>query len=72
MQTTEAVEALFTTEHLKSGPVRDEADRWRTMALDTYRALPSTPERTLALRALWEAKNLAVFAMVQKASGEVV
>lgn len=58
------IESLFRYAHLPehlqemSKPFHDQATR-------LVETLPPSAELTLAIRALWEAKNLAVFALVE-------
>lgn len=64
------VTSLFRYDHL---PVhlQDVSKPFHDMALFLTDHLPSSAEYTLALRSLWEAKNLAVFATVEAKEKEV-
>lgn len=64
------VESLFRYDHL---PVhlQDISRPFHDMAMFLTDNLPSSAEYTLALRSLWEAKNLAVFATVEAKEKEV-
>lgn len=58
------VKSLFRYEHL---PVhlQQKSQPFYELAMKLTRELPPSAELTLALRALWESKNLAVFATVE-------
>ena len=58
----DAVEKLFEAEHLPP-ELKPTSMLFRNLALTLIEALPSNVERTLALRSLWEAKNLAVMSV---------
>jgi len=66
----EKVTSLFRYEHL---PVhlQDASKPFHDLALFLTDHLPNSAEYTLALRSLWEAKNLAVFATVKAREKEV-
>ncbi len=63
MSQDDRLRAMFQSAHLPpklrevSQPFGDLADR-------LFEVVPGSPERTLALRAPWEAKNLAVMAVI--------
>jgi len=58
------VNSLFRYEHLP--PHLQEASKpFYEHAMRLVQTLPPSAELTLALRALWEAKNLAVFTTVE-------
>ena len=63
MQTREEVQKMFASDHLPE-KLRQTSKLFENLALTLFEALPGLPERTLALRKLWETKNLAVMAMV--------
>lgn len=69
LRTREEVESYFRFEHLPDGPVKDTSRIFHEAALKLFEAVPSVPERTLALRDLWAAKNHAVFAVVEAQNG---
>ena len=56
---------LFRYEHL---PERLQAvsKPFHDLAVSLIYNLPNSAERTLAIRSLWEAKNLAVYAKVEE------
>lgn len=54
---------LFRFKHLP-GPLGDISEKFMLMACWIVDSQPRSAERTLALRALWDAKNLAVVARV--------
>jgi hypothetical protein len=63
-QRMDKVESLFRYSHLP--PALQEASKpFYKLAVDLTDRLPPSAEYTLALRKLWEAKNLAVFAAVE-------
>ncbi|ANJ20768.1 hypothetical protein HYO99_gp34 [Roseobacter phage RD-1410W1-01] len=62
--TTEKVESLFRYAHLPDD-LQAVSSPFYHLAMDLTRTLPQSAELTLALRSLWEAKNLAVFAAVE-------
>lgn len=64
LQTDDDVESLFRYEHLPEGLAKSLSADFHGLALLTFDQLPSSPERTLALRTLWKAKNLAVLAAI--------
>jgi len=55
------VEILFRFGHLPT-ELQIVSRLFYNLAVTLTDGLPSTPERTLALRALWDAQKLAVFA----------
>lgn len=61
--TREYVENLFRYKHLPER-LQTVSKIFHKAAMDTYDAIPSSAEQTLAIRKLWEAKNLAVYAAV--------
>lgn len=50
----------FLFDHLPEGPLREASKVYCTVAWWTAKHLPRTPERTVALRKLLEAKDAAV------------
>lgn len=61
--------SLFRYEHLP--PHLQEASKpFHDLAVHLTETLPNSAEYTLAIRSLWEAKNLAVFAAVEAAEKE--
>ena len=58
------VESLFRYAHLPES-LQDVSKPFYTQAVQLVNFLPQSPELTLCLRSLWEAKNLAVFAAVE-------
>ena len=66
----EKVESLFRYEHLPRH-LQDASKPFHDLALFLTDHLPNSAEYTLALRSLWEAKNLAVFATVEAQEKEV-
>jgi hypothetical protein len=62
--TEEKVHSLFAFQHL---PVHLQgvSEPFHDMAMFLVNTLPQSAELTLALRSLWEAKNLAVYATVE-------
>lgn len=63
-------ESLFRYEHLPPH-LQEVSKPFCDLAVRLVRSLPPTAEVTLALRSLWEAKNLAVFAAVEAKEKEV-
>lgn len=57
------VRKLFRFEHLPDF-LQSVSKPFHDLALDLINSLPPSPERTLAIRELWAAKNLAVYAAV--------
>lgn len=55
------VEKLFRYAHLPPN-LQAASKPFHDLAVQITEMVPSTAERTLALRALWEAKNLVVWA----------
>jgi hypothetical protein len=51
---------FFAFDHLPDGPIREASARCSTLALDLVNTLPDSPELTVALRKLLEAKDCAV------------
>lgn len=58
------VESLFRYAHLPED-LQAASKPFHDLAVHLTDTLPSSAEYTLALRSLWEAKNLAVFAAVE-------
>lgn len=58
------VESLFRYSHLPPH-LQGISKPFHDMALNMLHTLPESPERTLAIRGLWDVKNLAVFAYVE-------
>lgn len=58
------VDSLFRYSHLPSH-LQEHSKPFYELAMQLTDTLPSSAEYTLALRKLWEAKNLAVFAAVE-------
>jgi len=58
------VNSLFRYEHLPPY-LQDTSEPFYDLAMQLVKTLPKSAELTLALRSLWEAKNLAVFATVE-------
>lgn len=58
------VESLFRYSHLPDF-LQEVSKPFHDLALKLITDLPSSAEVTLALRSLWEAKNLSVFAKVE-------
>lgn len=58
------VESLFRYAHLPED-LQEASKPFHDLAVHLTNTLPSSAEYTLALRSLWEAKNLAVFAAVE-------
>jgi hypothetical protein len=54
----------FRYEHLATGPLRELSRRFAHTAADVADALPDSPELTVCLRKLLEAKDCAVRALV--------
>ncbi len=50
----------FAWKHLPIGPLRETSWRFQALADDVVARLPRSPERTVALRKLLEAKDAAV------------
>lgn len=66
--TMDEVRELFAFQHLPDGtPVKATSETFHNFAVVMVGTLPPSAERTLMLRKLWEAKNLAVYAKVQEA-----
>ncbi|ANJ20682.1 hypothetical protein RDp07_gp22 [Roseobacter phage RD-1410Ws-07] len=63
------VESLFRFAHLPEH-LQAASKPFHDLAVHLTDTLPPSAEYTLALRSLWEAKNLAVFAAVEAAEGE--
>lgn len=63
------VESLFRYKHLPEH-LQEASKPFYDLAVHLTETLPSSAEYTLALRSLWEAKNLAVFATVEAAEKE--
>ena len=63
-------ERLFRYDHL---PVhlQKASKPFYDLAVTVMDDLPASAERTLCLRSLWEAKNLAVFATVEATEKEI-
>lgn len=61
--------SLFRYEHLPPH-LQEVSKPFYDLAVSLVDTLPPSSERTLALRSLWEAKNLAVFAKVEAAEKE--
>lgn len=59
------VKSLFRFNHLPDGPAKQVSAEFNCLAHYIVNTVPESPERTLALRTLWEAKNLAVFAQIE-------
>ena len=64
------VESLFRYEHLQNAELKAVSKHFYDLAMTLVFDLPPSAELTLALRSLWEAKNLAVFAKVEAAEKE--
>jgi len=64
------VESLFRYAHLPEH-LQVINKPFHDLALTIIAELPASAERTLAIRSLWEAKNLAVFAKVEAKEKEV-
>lgn len=62
--------SLFRYEHLPEH-LQAVSKPFHDLAVSLVEELPASAECTLALRSLWEAKNLAVFAAVEAAEKEV-
>lgn len=60
------VESLFRYAHLPE-TLQEVSKPFYEQAVQLVTFLPQSAELTLCLRALWEAKNLAVFAAVEAA-----
>lgn len=63
------VESLFRFGHLPEH-LQEISKPFHDLAVTIVETLPPSAECTLALRSLWEAKNLAVFAKVESAEKE--
>lgn len=61
--------SLFRYEHLPPH-LQEVSKPFHDLAVKLVNDLPPSAEATLALRSLWEAKNLAVFAKVEAAEKE--
>ena len=59
--TPDDLEELFAVSHLRPELAQVSA-HWRDLALYIFAELPPSAERTLAVRSLWESKNLAIYA----------
>ena len=59
----EKVESLFRYAHLPED-LQKVSKPFHDMALNLVQTIPRNPELTLSIRALWESKNLAVYAFV--------
>ena len=66
---TKKIESLFRYSHLPPH-LQKLSKPFHDMAVSLSDTLPPSAELTLALRALWEAKNLAVFALVESLDKE--
>jgi len=62
--TLEDLEELFAVSHLRPDMAQVSA-HWRDLALYIFAELPPSAERTLAVRALWESKNMAIYAKMR-------
>lgn len=58
------IDSLFRYGHLPE-TLQEVSKPFHELALSMIRELPQSAELTLAIRSLWEAKNLAVFAKVE-------
>lgn len=63
-QRMDKVESLFRFAHLPEA-LQQYSKPFYDMAVQLTEMLPPSAEYTLAIRKLWEAKNLAVFAAVE-------
>lgn len=64
------IESLFRYAHLPEH-LQAVSKPFHDLALTLIAELPQSAELTLAIRSLWEAKNLAVFAKVEAKDKEV-
>ena len=64
------IKSLFRYSHLPHH-LQDVSKPFHDLAIHLFAELPASAELTLALRSLWEAKNLAVFAKVEAKDKEV-
>ena len=62
--TPEKIDSLFRFAHLPED-LQEVSKPFHGQAQKLTEILPQSAELTLCLRALWEAKNLAVFAFVE-------
>lgn len=62
--------SLFRYEHLPDGEVKETSKIFASTAAKIVETLPESAECTLSLRALWEAKNLAVYAKIVQLEAE--
>lgn len=58
------IDSLFRYSHLPED-LQAVSKPFHEQALSLVALLPQSPELTLCMRSLWEAKNLAVFAFVE-------
>jgi len=56
------VDRLFRVTHLQDPHLQQFSAHFRDLSLFIDQELPPSAEKTLALRALWDAKNLGVYA----------
>ena len=68
------VDKLFAVAHLRDPSLQQFSAHFRDLVIFIEQELPPSAEKTLALRALWEAKNLGIFAKVeaQEAAGKTI
>ena len=59
------VASLFRYSHLPEH-LQEVSKSFHDLAMNLVETLPASAELTLAVRTLWEAKNLAVFAKVEQ------
>lgn len=64
------VDSLFRYSHLPPH-LQEHSKPFYNLAVHLTETLPSSAEYTLAIRSLWEAKNLAVLAAVEAKEKEV-
>ena len=62
MFTSEQIDKMFAYEHLKNDKLKDVSRQFYSLAHQIRHMVPVSPERTIALRNLWDAKNYAVWA----------
>lgn len=69
MNSRKQIEEFFAYKHLP--PHLQRVSVWfYNLAMHLEESLPSSAERTLALRTLWEAKNYAVWCAAQEGHSE--
>ena len=69
MNSRKEIEEFFQYAHLPP-KLQTVSQNFHSLAMHLEQSLPPSAERTLALRALWESKNYAVWCATQEPSEE--